>query len=167
MEDFKNRVKDLRLQNGLTQSQLAVKVNRGEATIRAWETGRAKPDADVLILLSNIFSCSIDYLLGVSDIQYPKKEDFIKSQIAEMNGKINDFHMLSETLKSKERKLKEDTATIKRLKKDRDSMIMSLNFTLSGLRDTIELSNLSKSLKDQLNKDLNHLYDIFSCEMNY
>jgi len=31
-----------------------------------WEVGKAKPDADTLIKLSEIFDCSTDYLLGLS-----------------------------------------------------------------------------------------------------
>lgn len=62
-----DRIKLLRTENNMTQSQLAVIVDKGEGAIRAWETGRAKPDADTLIKLSDYFKCTIDYLMGMNE----------------------------------------------------------------------------------------------------
>ncbi|MDR1558131.1 MAG: helix-turn-helix transcriptional regulator [Clostridiales bacterium] len=65
--EFKERIKELRTEKSLTQTQLASVLEKSEAAIRAWESGRTKPDADTLIRLSDIFHCSADFILGLSD----------------------------------------------------------------------------------------------------
>ena len=54
---------------GLTQTDLASRFGKTESAARAWELGRTKPDADTLIELSKYFDCSVDYLLGLSDVK--------------------------------------------------------------------------------------------------
>ena len=49
---------------GLTQAELAVKVNKSESTVRMWELEKSQPDNSTLVLLSNIFDVTTDYLLG-------------------------------------------------------------------------------------------------------
>jgi len=63
---FKDRLKLLRANMGITAAQLAVKLGKGESAVRMWEIGRSKPDVDTLICLSNILNCSVDYLLGLT-----------------------------------------------------------------------------------------------------
>lgn len=70
---LKDRIAMLRQEKGWTQTKMAAEVNRTEATVRAWETGRAKPTADTLIQLTQIFNCSMDFLFGFSDERRPKK----------------------------------------------------------------------------------------------
>lgn len=60
------RVKALRLQNHLTQEQLAQKLGLTKSVISAYETGSRQPSYDVLIRLSRIFKVSTDYLLNVA-----------------------------------------------------------------------------------------------------
>lgn len=64
--EFKDRLKQLRNEHGLSAAQLAAQFDKSESAIRMWELGRSKPDADTLIALATCFNCSIDYLLGVS-----------------------------------------------------------------------------------------------------
>ena len=88
--DFKDRVKALRLEKGLTQTQLAVQLDKGESAVRMWEIARSKPDADTLIKLSKFFNCSTDYLLGLSDVR-----NQLELESAEMKTSL-----LEEALKS-------------------------------------------------------------------
>lgn len=78
--EFKDRIKNLRLKKNLSQAQLANDVNKGESAIRAWESGRAKPDADTLMFLANYFDCSIDYLMGRSNYKSSGEVKAAKSQ---------------------------------------------------------------------------------------
>ena len=64
--EFKDRIKDLRNMNDMSATKLASLLEKSESAIRMWEVGKAKPDADTLIKLSEIFDCSTDYLLGLS-----------------------------------------------------------------------------------------------------
>lgn len=78
--EFKDRIKNLRLKKNLSQAQLANDVNKGESAIRAWESGRAKPDADTLMFLASYFDCSIDYLMGRSNYRSNSEAKIVKSQ---------------------------------------------------------------------------------------
>lgn len=54
----------LRKQNGLTQMDLAEKLNVSRQAISRWEVGTAAPSTDNLKELSNLYDVSVDYLLG-------------------------------------------------------------------------------------------------------
>ncbi len=58
-------LKDLRLQNCLTQAQLASRLGVTKSVISAYETGLRMPSYDILISISRIFKVTTDYLLGV------------------------------------------------------------------------------------------------------
>lgn len=71
-----NRIKQLRTEKGMKQTELAKILKIGQATMSNWETGRSEPDYDALIEMSEIFGTSIDYILGNSDIKKaPSYED--------------------------------------------------------------------------------------------
>ena len=61
------RLKELRLEKGLTQKELAEKINSTSKSIWAYENNVAVPPLDVLCKLSDVFECSIDYLASRSD----------------------------------------------------------------------------------------------------
>lgn len=61
------KIKDLRLEIGLTQKDLAQKIGSTSKNIWAYENNIATPPADVLIKLADFFNCSVDYLLGRAD----------------------------------------------------------------------------------------------------
>lgn len=56
-----------RVKAGLEQKDLAVKLNTSAATVSRWERGLSKPNADQMVAMRELFGCSVDYLLGVSD----------------------------------------------------------------------------------------------------
>lgn len=71
-----NRIKELRIEKGILQSDLAKRLKMGQATVSNWETGRHEPDQNALLEMSKIFGTSIDYILGNSDIKKaPSLED--------------------------------------------------------------------------------------------
>jgi len=65
--EFKERIERLRKSKSLTHAQFAIELDKSEAAIRAWESGRTKPDADTIIRISEYFKCSTDFLLGLSN----------------------------------------------------------------------------------------------------
>lgn len=69
MVDFGNNLKTLRLQNGLTQAQVAQKLGVTKSVISAYETGLRLPSYDILINIARIFKVSTDYLLGLENIR--------------------------------------------------------------------------------------------------
>ena len=62
---FAQRLKELRQEKPLTQTQLAEALNYKSYTIIThWESGNIVPDIENLIVLANFFKVSIDYLVG-------------------------------------------------------------------------------------------------------
>ena len=57
-------IKTLRKQKGLSQEELAVKLNVVRQTISKWEQGLSVPDAEMLIQISEVFEIPVSELLG-------------------------------------------------------------------------------------------------------
>ena len=53
----------LRKNSGLSQEQLAEQLNVSRQAISKWESGTAVPESEKLIIISNYFGVSVDYLL--------------------------------------------------------------------------------------------------------
>lgn len=68
-----NRIKSLREEFNYTQQDLAQKLDCSKSVIGLYESETRKPSMEVLIKLSEIFNCSIDYILGKSDIRNPEE----------------------------------------------------------------------------------------------
>lgn len=74
---FGLRLKDLRESRGLSQQQLADKLNVSRATISSWETSRTEPNLGQIEQLAKIFNCTktriidgadqVDYALTLED----------------------------------------------------------------------------------------------------
>ena len=60
---FHQRLYETRKQSGMTQSELAEKLDVSRQAVSRWEMGTAKPDFENLIAISKLFGVSIDYLL--------------------------------------------------------------------------------------------------------
>lgn len=61
--EFAKTLKELRESNDMTQDTLAKHLGVSRSTITGYETRDKQPDFDKLILISNLFNVSIDYLL--------------------------------------------------------------------------------------------------------
>lgn len=63
------RLKELRLEKGLSQMQLAKELNGliSASSIGFWELNKRKPTSDAIIILAVYFKVSTDYLLGLED----------------------------------------------------------------------------------------------------
>lgn len=59
-------IKAIRKSKGLSQEELAVKLNVVRQTISKWEQGLSVPDADMLISISEVFETPVSTLLGES-----------------------------------------------------------------------------------------------------
>lgn len=65
MVDFGNTLKKLRLQEGLTQQQLADKLRVTKSVVSYYELQERYPSPEVLTKLASIFHVTTDYLLGL------------------------------------------------------------------------------------------------------
>ena len=62
-------IKAIRKAKGLSQEELAIKLNVVRQTISKWENGLSVPDSDMLISISEIFETPVSALLGESIIE--------------------------------------------------------------------------------------------------
>ncbi|MBQ7187458.1 MAG: helix-turn-helix transcriptional regulator [Ruminococcus sp.] len=58
-----DKIIDLRKKNGLSQEELAEKMNVSRQSVSKWEGAQSVPDLNKIIMLSEIFGVSTDYLL--------------------------------------------------------------------------------------------------------
>lgn len=65
--EFKNRLKELRIMNNLSQMQLSLKTGLSQSAIAKWELGKTEPTATAIITLAKFFNETTDYLLGLDD----------------------------------------------------------------------------------------------------
>lgn len=67
-------IKLIRKSKGLSQEELAIKLNVVRQTISKWEQGLSVPDSEMLISLSEVFETSVSTLLGET-VMEPKADD--------------------------------------------------------------------------------------------
>lgn len=75
---------------GLNQIELAKRLNlSSSASISQYESGERTPSDDIKLKMTEIFNCSLDYLMGKSDIRKPEeqiKQEFEFAYHKEMEG---------------------------------------------------------------------------------
>ncbi len=67
-------IKAIRTSKGLSQQELAVKLNVVRQTVSKWEQGLSVPDSDMLISISEVLETPVSTLLG-ENITEPKVDD--------------------------------------------------------------------------------------------
>ncbi len=72
-----NRIREIREDKGLTQTQVAKKIGITQRNYSYYETGKTMLTEDILIKLADLYNTSIDYLLYRTD----KRENYPKSAI--------------------------------------------------------------------------------------
>lgn len=73
-KQFKEIIKELRNQRGLTQEGLAQEMGVSKSSVAMWETGNRFPSKEIYEQLADLFNVDIDYLYGRTDIK--KKHHF-------------------------------------------------------------------------------------------
>lgn len=68
MNNFSKNLKELRIEKGLSQQELAQILNVTQSTVAKWESGDREPNFSILIELSNYFNIPTDILLGIKDL---------------------------------------------------------------------------------------------------
>ena len=75
-------IKTIRKSKGLSQQELAVKLNVVRQTVSKWEQGLSVPDSDMLISISEVFETPVSTLLGENVIE--SKVDDLKAISAKL-----------------------------------------------------------------------------------
>jgi transcriptional regulator with XRE-family HTH domain len=72
------RIRDLREDNDLTQTQIANILHMSQTGYSQYEIGKNDIPTKILIELSNFYGTSVDYLLGLTDETKPYKRSKIQ-----------------------------------------------------------------------------------------
>ena len=89
------RIKELRKAFGLSQVELAMRMEVTKQTISNWENENIQPSIDMLVGLSNVFNVTTDYLLGLDDVPRLSIEGLPMSFAAHLAQIIEDFRNLA------------------------------------------------------------------------
>lgn len=81
MVDFGQKLRNLRLEAGMTQAELAQRLNITKAVISYYELHERCPSPEVLIKLASIFHVSTDYLLGISNRKMIDVSDLSEEEV--------------------------------------------------------------------------------------
>ena len=65
-----NRIRDLREDRNLRQTDVAKETGIDQRTLSNYETGKTNPDSYAIIKLAEFYGVSCDYLLGVTDVKW-------------------------------------------------------------------------------------------------
>ena len=85
--NFPTRLKQLRLENGLTQKDLGKAIEVGRTTISEYESGKIVPKQEGLLRIANHFNVSVDYLTGVSN-----EPNTRKNNVSDLDALLNTIH---------------------------------------------------------------------------
>ena len=91
-----NRIKDLREDKDLKQSDLAKIINTTQQNMSNYETGKTSPPQDIWLKLSDFFNVSVDYLMGKTN--NPSNDSFTEDLTEE---EIKELEHYKELLKIK------------------------------------------------------------------
>jgi transcriptional regulator with XRE-family HTH domain len=99
--EFNNKLYELRKQKGLSQEELANRLNVSRQTVSKWEVGESSPDMEKLVAISELFDISLDEL--VLDKAVKKEETPEQIVKSELYSDIKE-HVLTEDNKKKAKK---------------------------------------------------------------
>ena len=87
---LKDNLKTLRKNKGLSQEELAIKLNVVRQTVSKWEQGLSVPDAEMLISISEIFDTPVSTILG-ENIDEKEKNDLkvISEKLEVLNEQLS------------------------------------------------------------------------------
>lgn len=87
--DMGNKLKTLRIENKMTQKQVADRIGLAISAVSSYESGSRYPSYDVLIKLANMFHVSTDYLLNMTSRRTIDISDLSEDEIELISQLVN------------------------------------------------------------------------------
>lgn len=84
---FSENLLELRKRKGLTQEELAIRINVVRQTISKWEKGLSVPDAETLTKLAEVLEVSVSQLLGAK-LESDAGIDVVAEQLSRINEQL-------------------------------------------------------------------------------
>ena len=76
-----NRIKEARTAAGLSQKYVAMSLGVAGPSVSNWESGKTKPTPENYVALAQLFSVSVDYLMGVEEpssvLNEPEQDELV------------------------------------------------------------------------------------------
>ena len=69
MANFGSILKNLRTSRGITQGELATRLDVSRSTVGMYETGGREPDFETMEAIADIFNVDMDYLMGRTQVE--------------------------------------------------------------------------------------------------
>lgn len=101
------RIADLRIDEGISQRQLAEILNINKHSVSSYERGKSAPPYEIIIELAKHLEVSTDYLLGLTDDPVPhtqRKDRYLRLPINFPMSRLSELEDFIEFLCSKETK---------------------------------------------------------------
>lgn len=87
---------------GLTQEQLAKKLNTSRSNVANWENGQNMPSVDLLLKCSSVFDCDVMYLAGYQENRNENNNsNTIPEYMETTEDNTNELDLLKSILKKK------------------------------------------------------------------
>jgi transcriptional regulator with XRE-family HTH domain len=118
LEKIGDRIKQLRIKQGMTQKRLADIVGVREATLSRYENDKRIQNWEILIMLADVFDTSVDYLLGRTDYSYSLKKSVDNSNL--QDEKLQLYQMYRHMNKEEKEILIERAITLYEIKRMRE-----------------------------------------------
>lgn len=67
MKEIAKRIKEIRVENKLSQKQFGEALSVSQDTVSLWENGKSLPTAEFIIAICKTFQVSADYLLCLKE----------------------------------------------------------------------------------------------------
>ena len=81
------KIKIMRKNKGMTQEELAVRLNVVRQTVSKWEKGLSVPDAEMLQKLAEVLDTTVAKLLDGRE-EEPREDDQVAQQLARINEQM-------------------------------------------------------------------------------
>lgn len=93
-EKFGANLKHLRKQKGITQQEIADRINTSRSCISNYESGNRQPDNQTIKLIADFFDVSVDYLFGRSEVKTLIKSNSLINDIQDVLSDITSLNKL-------------------------------------------------------------------------
>ncbi len=109
---FSERLKLIREQRGLTLDDIAMGIQSDKSTLSQYETGKRRPNHEMIIKVSEYLGVSADYLLGLTDKEDGKLKSEKMIKYHQLSGMIREFFSDSNTTQADKDSLFKDVNNI-------------------------------------------------------